>query len=356
MRFYLKTKCSGFPIAALLLCATLLNAQSLPQYELPDEFYGISLGLHSQDASFDYTPMVDEIAETGADAIALNFVFYQDNIHSNSIALPKPSHLFWQQLRHTIRAAKKRQMKVFLSPILQLRNPGPGDWRGTINPQDKRIWFRQYYTLITAIALLAEEEQADMLSIGSELTALQSLDTYWSEIIKGVRSIFGGMLCYSINWDAIEDRPFIRELDMLGISAYFPLSEYANPSVRRLEKSWSKIQKELDQSFEHLLIPYFFSELGYRSVRGANMSPWDHRSSNQAVDITEQYNCYQAFISNYKNQQTAAGVFFYDWFGQGGLKDKGYTPKGKPALDLIKQFFAERHKKNRTIHNIKDNH
>ena len=35
-----------------------------------------------------------------------------------------------------------------------------------------------------------------------------------------------------------------------------------------------------------------------------------------------------------------AGFFLYEWWGVGGPQDRGYTPRGKPAADLIRRRFG----------------
>ncbi len=35
------------------------------------------------------------------------------------------------------------------------------------------------------------------------------------------------------------------------------------------------------------------------------------------------------------------GVFFYEWWGEGGSDDRGYTPRDKPAETVIRRFFSD---------------
>jgi hypothetical protein len=42
-----------------------------------------------------------------------------------------------------------------------------------------------------------------------------------------IRKIYTGKLTYAANWDDFDKVPFWKELDYIGIDAYFPLSDAA---------------------------------------------------------------------------------------------------------------------------------
>ena len=211
---------------------------------------GISLGMHSKHYNYDYTPLIEEISDTGADWIGLTIKFRQDKVNSDSIIIPSPSSAFWDQLIHTIRSCRASDLNVFLSPIIKINHPEGDDWRGSINPDNKEKWCAQYTDLIKTLAILSEKENVSMLSIGSELTSMQGHEHLWRNLITDIKNIYTGILTYSSNWDALNDRSFFNELDMLGISAYFKLSDYTNPSQRTLNKSWMKIRKQINEQMK----------------------------------------------------------------------------------------------------------
>src|SRR5207253_3061449 len=52
-------------------------------------------------------------------------------------------------------------------------------------------------------------------------------------------------------------------------------------------------------------------------------------------------------VTGYNELASASGAsdraraFFYEWWGEGGPLDSRYTPRGKPAEELIRRFFDD---------------
>ena len=85
-----------------------------------------------------------------------------------------------------------------------------------------------------------------------------------------------------------------------------------------------------------------FTEVGYRSTNGANTQPWAW-GSNYGLNLQEQANCYEALLSTMWNRSWWQGAFWWNWEtdpNAGGLNDQGYTPQGKPTLDVLKRYYA----------------
>ena len=79
--------------------------------------------------------------------------------------------------------------------------------------------------------------------------------------------------------------------------------------------------------------------LGYASQDGCARYPWDY-TKNNPVDLEEQRLCYEAFRKVWEDVPFIGGVFFYAWFEEGGPEDTHYTPKGKPALKIVQDWFG----------------
>ena len=65
-------------------------------------------------------------------------------------------------------------------------------------------------------------------------------------------------------WDAV---------DLIGVSAYFPLSSSTNPSLDELKNSWYPIMETLKKTSEKYNKPVVSSEIGYASYDDAAKSP-----------------------------------------------------------------------------------
>jgi len=324
------------------MCIFLLytqNSYAQQVKELPQKKHiGITLGLHANTNEYDYKLLIDEITATESKWISLTFKFHQDNIKSNFIEIPDTSSAYWKRIDKTIQQAKQNNLKVLLLPIVLLKNASKKEWRGKLKPENKTVWFESYLQLMNQIAIMAETNNVELLSIGSEFSSLEDELELWSNTIKGIKSAYTGELTYSVNWDSIEDLSFINQIDRLGISGYFSLTKKDDPTVDELFQKWVAIRDSLKVIQQKIEKPIFFSELGYTSQNGTNKDPWNYFISTE-VDLQEQVDCYTAFTNAWINEDWLAGVFFYDWFGVGGNCDLGYTMRDKPVLSVLKQWF-----------------
>ena len=87
--------------------------------------------------------------------------------------------------------------------------------------------------------------------------------------------------------------------------------------------------------------PLLFTEVGYLSQRGASAWPWNE-GATEPIDLDDQRRCHAAFARVWRGAPTAllAGAYFWNWYGWGGARSRGYTPRGKPAEEEIRGYFA----------------
>lgn len=326
------------------MCIFLLYTQNAYAQQViehsQNKHIGITLGLHASTYEYDYKLLLDEIKDTNSEWVSLTFKFYQDNIKANTIEIPDTSSAYWKRINKTIEQAKENNLKVLLLPIVLLKNASKKEWRGKLKPQNKEEWFESYCLLMQQIAFMAEMHKVDLLSIGSEFSSLEDDLKFWNEVIDNTKAEFSGQITYSVNWDSIEDLSFIDKIDLLGISGYFSLTNKNNPTVDELFQKWVAIRDSLKVIQQKIKKPIYFSELGYTSQDGTNKDPWNYFISTE-VDLQEQVDCYTAFTNAWINEDWLAGVFFYDWFGEGGNCDLGYTMRDKPVLNVLKRWFTD---------------
>lgn len=300
---------------------------------------GITLSMHSFDyTNYSYLKSLQEIKATGAPWVCLNFKFYQDTINTTNIEVPEDESDYWMRLDSTIIQAKALGLKVAILPIVLLKKSKPKEWRGKLKPTDVNVWFKSYEEMLGSIINNVNIDQVDLFFVGSEFSSLQNKEAYWLAIINSLRMQYNGLLTYSANWDALTTISFANHLDLLGINGYYSLTNQKNPSLKKLVKGWKNKKEHIQNAMKHYQTPYFFSEIGYTSQDGINTNPWDYYISDK-IDLTEQKQCFEAFTKVWKNESSLKGVFFYEWFNNGGVCDLGYSPKGKPALKVIKRWF-----------------
>ena len=141
---------------------------------------------------------------------------------------------------------------------------------------------------------IAESEGVALLSVGSELSALEQERGHWKQLIQKVRAVYSGSLVYSANWDHFDRVSFWSELDYVGISAYFELAETRDASAEVLELAWTKIRWMLLDWLDGIGKPLIFTELGYPSLDGGAVYPWNYEQGT-SIDLEEQRRALAAF-------------------------------------------------------------
>lgn len=302
---------------------------------------GVALGLYSMDPHFDYGPWLDEIAALGATWVELIVNHYQKRVDSSHVAIGDPRTAPWHQVARTVEQAHARGLRVHLMPILLIRDAGPLDWRGTIDPADLDRWHRSYRAWIVRTARDADRIGVEALCVGSELNSRQGDRDEWLRTIAGVREIYRGAITYSANWDSYDSVPFASALDAIGATTYHPVASDTSPSVEALIARWLPLRNAITAWQRSIDVPLIFTEVGYPSIDGAAMHPWDY-TADGAIDLGEQRDCLAAFTSVWQDVPELTGLFFFHWWGEGGPEDRSYTTRGKPALEVVEEWFRRR--------------
>lgn len=335
------------PARALLLLIILLPgiavaAASPTGTHLPVR--GIALGLFAEDPGWSYRPLLQEIAATGAKQVELVVAWYQRDASSTTLFDHPRFTAPPSAIAAAIADARAVGLRVTLFPIVRLLAPQSADeWRGTLHPRDRAAWWRSYRQKLLSLARLGERAGVSVLSVGSELSTLdgQADRAAWVSMVAAVRRRFDGKLIYSGNWDHYRKVAIYDVVDQVGLCGYFALAERAPATLEELVQGWSARRDELLQFSARLGRPIIFTELGYRSIAGVALAPWDEGSPG-TVDLEAQRRCYVAFCRVFAELPASqfAGVYFWNWYGWGGATSRGYTPRGKPAAAVIRAFFG----------------
>lgn len=301
----------------------------------------MALGLYpgTADPGPTHDRMVDEIADLGATHVALVVSWEQEHVRSLAIRHTARTTVADAVVERAAARARERGLKVLLFPILTVRQARIGEWRGTLAPPDRAAWWRSYEAFILHYAQLAATIDAEVLLVGSELGSTESWRDHWYHLIGKAKRVFRGGIAYSANWDHYQHVSFWRRLDYLGVTGYFELTTDRDASQEELTRSWARARDELLAHMKTLDGPtLWLSEVGYVSRDGAATRPWDYGLDTR-IDLEEQRRCYQALREAWSGTGTLDGVFIWNWFGTGGARDGGYTPRGKPAEQVLRRWW-----------------
>ncbi|MEA2055181.1 MAG: DUF5050 domain-containing protein [Candidatus Thermoplasmatota archaeon] len=284
---------------------------------------------------------LENLKSTGTEWISLIVTGYQENEHSTHIFRDNDSTPSDESIIHAIETIHSLGMEVMLKPHVDLHS---GEWREEIwfdNEADWKEWFGSYKNFICSYAQLAESHGVGQFCIGCEFVKTVHRKE-WLDIIYAIRENFSGPITYAANWDNYQNISFWHALDFIGIDAYFWLTEKNNPSIEELIEAWKRWEKEIEEVHNTTNKNITFTEIGYRSINGCNKDPWNWWRVD-ILDLQEQADCYEAALHAFYGKEWFSGIYWWMWYPNltGGTNDKGYTPYGKPAEEILKNYYLE---------------
>ncbi|CAM1359333.1 conserved exported hypothetical protein [Tenacibaculum sediminilitoris] len=239
---------------------------------------------------------------------------------------------------------QKGNIKSMLKPQIWVWN---GAYTGTIKMNSEKEWRaleQSYEEFILVFAEVAEEINAEIFCIGTELEQfVKNRPEYWKKLIKKIRKVYSGKLTYAANWDEFKRIDLWKDLDFIGIDAYFPLSDQKSPSIEDFEKGWQPHKNEVIEIQSKFNKPVLFAEYGYRSVDFTGKEPWNSNKIDGSVNLANQEKALQALYNQFWKEDWFAGGFVWKWFHNhknvGGQENNRFTPQNKPAELTIKKMY-----------------
>ncbi len=352
----------GVIVAALLLYATVIACVLWPRARAahadPDvegahpvaaaarleglPFRGVAMQVQNVDKIDEYEKGIDEAAAVGFDSVSFVVAARQENGTSSKIFIDLRATPAPEQLTRLIQRAKSKKLRVVLMPIVLLDRPQGNEWRGTIHPDSWEDWWDSYRDVISHFVQVGEKNGVDLFVVGSELVSTEDKLDQWTRTIRMVRKGFKGKLTYSSNWDHYTSVTFWNQLDLVGMNSYWKLGRDRNVTVEEIKGRWRDIQKDLIAFEKKVDRPLIFLEVGWCSLANAAHEPWDYTRTDQALDLDLQKRLYEGFFESWHGNPACGGFMLWEWtLGDGGPQDKGYTPKNKPAQDVLRTWLAK---------------
>lgn len=296
---------------------------------------------------FAKNPM-DEVKEINAEWIAvIPYAFTRKN--QPSVRYNTSNWQWWGErpegAKETIRLAKEKGIKILLKPQVYI----PGSWPGGLDfsSSDWELWEDSYKDYIMTFAKLAQEMNAEMFCVGTEFKiSTRDRSQFWEDLISDIKKVYTGKLTYASNWDEYKHITFWKELDFIGIDAYFPLVDSSNPSVKEVVKAWNPIISELHDLYEKWDKKILFTEFGYLSVDRCTFNNWELEANIKSHPVNQeaQSNALDGLFSALWDQECWAGGFLWKWYpnkqGNVGYHDRDYTPQGKLAEITVRDWYA----------------
>jgi len=304
-------------------------------------YQGVNLDISGRPSPADFDALVD----AGVNWIALVPFGWQPRFDTPEVQL-RTSGVRWSEtdagLREIAASARERGISVMLKPHIWLRQEVPGEWRGTIRfdrDEDWQLWESAYHALILHYAQLAADEEIELFSVGVELnSSIRARPAFWRQLIDDVRQVFPGRVTYGANWfEEFKEVSFWDLVDVIGVHAYFPLTNRSDATVEQLVTGWQQHVGDIRALCLTHDKPVAFLEVGYRSVSGAAIEPWRY-DEEKPDDATEQAESYEALFRTFWHEPWFDGLFMWKWNVGAGDRDR-YSPQGKPAETVLREWF-----------------
>jgi hypothetical protein len=254
-----------------------------------------------------------------------------------------------RRIASAIEAARRAGLRVTLRPYVDRLD---GGWRGQIAPSSLDRWFKSYEQFILEFARIAQAHRVNTFVVGSEMVSLSGRAARWRRLVKRVRSRFHGTVTYQANWDEANTITWWDALDVISISAYYPLSRIPSPSVAEVVAGWRQYRgdgprpvdwvDQVRQLHNRYRKRVAFSEIGYRPVSRATAEPWNIGSLGSRSPRT-QANAYEAAFRVWYRVPWFRG--FNWWYVSPqpslvqGLPGADHRP-GTRALRVLQRWYA----------------
>lgn len=211
-----------------------------------------------------------------------------------------------------IREAHAQGLSICIKPHIAYWG-SPFSWRGEIEfdtPEKWRRFWRDYSAWIVDMAKASRG--ADAFVVGTELDKTLHFEKEWRDLIARVRQVTDAPLTYAANWTDYHRVPFWDALDVIGIQAYFPITQHTDPTDDELRQGWQRLMDKLRPFAQRHNRKIVFTELGYNQSHKASVEPWEYHvdPGTEALQLA----CLRTALEAIETEPTVVGSLLWKWF------------------------------------------
>lgn len=330
------------PALAALALAACAASPAGPRVPLAEKQRGMSFAAAPPRLGTYGTPQSAEslrkLKELGVNWISITpFAF-----HRGTPELRWGGSNIWETDESLIAVTKQAHalgMKVLLKPHVWSRNEAASE---TWTDAQWQTFLDAYERFIVHYATLGRDARVDAFSVGNEQKLSTHLEARWRRIIQRVRQVYKGPLTYGANFDELEKVRFWDALDVIGVSAYFPLVDAKTPTRAQLVAAWQPITARLAAMSRQWRKPIVFTEIGYRSADAPAWRQWE-MPRDAPVNLAAQRLAYEAFFEAVWPQPWLGGAYFWKWFSypnHSGPGSNDFEIENKPAEAVVREHYT----------------
>lgn len=330
------SKCLALIILLLLSCSVDFSDCTY------DSTYqkGMNIFFKSHRNRFEYNDFTENVAHLksiGVTTLFLTPCYFTPGPHATTIDSTSQT-IPDSQLCSAISIAQNAGVEVILKPHIDCLDEQP---RYTIDPTDYELWMQRYRAVIGKYLTIASQFSHKSFVIATELDNIVESQKF-TEFCDSIRNMSSMRIIISTSYNHFVKSTIWKHADVIGVNAYFNLDNSNKPSESTLRETWNYWLNTMNQLSQLNGKPVILTEVGFMSRSTAAANPGDF-SGNPPVDVALQEQCYDALLSQACKFKNIHGIFFWQW-ELGTLSsdaEKDYTPRGKPAENTIKRYWAQ---------------
>ncbi len=289
---------------------------------------------------------MERLASDGLDWICIPVNCFQENFYSLNIFSLFGRTQTDAEVEFAVKKAKSLGLKVCLKPMVDCLDHS---WRARINfptetPYYWDKWFDSYTAFMLRYARMAQELGCEMLCTGCEMAGMDSQSERCRRLISQVREVYSGIIMHNINHGDEQAVDWLGEVDIIGISAYYPVG-LGGLGLEDMKKSWGRYIADLEKCHQRFGKPIMFAEIGIRNEQGCSRYPWDfHYRMELPDDQQEQADFYESAMWATWDKPWFAGYFWWDWKAklppeEKAAENRDFTVYGKLAEKVLRKWY-----------------
>jgi len=277
---------------------------------------------------------------TGVDTVAITVFVYQAK--STSVVVEAgdrtPTDV---DLNHVIQVAQGLGFKVMVK-IHIVCVDGTETIGQNFDEADMIAWFASYGSWVNHFADIAETNSIELFCVATGMYFLRLQSARWRSLITTARLHFTGPMTYaSLHGGDENTLDWWDALDVIGVNAYYHLTDYNDPTYGELVQAWQPSMALLGALATKWGKKIIFTEVGFRNQDGTNIDPVDWEAEG-TPDSQEQRLCYAATLGACWYQDWMLGMFWWEWGTLGEAEaneEMGYQPLGYPAEQELRHWW-----------------